>query len=45
MEDAYRGNFEGQTQLKIELLSKLLNWMNRERIVHDGVKKCSTSML
>jgi len=42
MEDAYKGNFEAQTQLKIALLSKLLNRIGRNRIVHDVVEKCAT---
>ncbi len=44
MEDAYRGEFEAQTQLKIELLSKLLKRINtRKPIVHNVVEKCETS--
>jgi len=42
MKDAYNGDFEAQTQLKIELLSKVLNQISRNRIVHDVVKKCRT---
>jgi lipoate-protein ligase A len=44
IEDAYNGNFEGQTQLKVELLSKLLNWVGRKRIPHNVVEKCATHM-
>lgn len=40
MEDAYKGNFEAQTQLKIELLSKLLNGMSKKRIVHNVAEIC-----
>jgi len=42
MEDAYKGNFEAQTQLKIELLSKLLNGMSKKRIVHNVAEICGT---
>jgi len=45
MEDAYHGRFEAQTQLKVELLSKLLNVTNVKRIVNSVVDKCETSML
>jgi len=45
MDDAYKGNFEAQTQLKVELLSKLLDQIGRKRIVHNVVQKCRTSML
>lgn len=43
-EEAYRGNFEAQTQLKIELLTKLLNWIGREKTSRNGTEKCRTSM-
>ncbi len=42
MEDAYKGNFEAQTHLKIELLSKLLNRMSKKRIVHNVAEICGT---
>lgn len=45
MEDAYEGRFEAQTQLKVELLSKLLNSIDMRRIAHNVVDKCETSML
>ena len=43
-QDAYDGNFEAQTQLKTELLSKLLNRLGTKRIVHEVVERCGTSM-
>jgi hypothetical protein len=42
-EDAYRGNFEAQTQLKLELLTKLLNWVDKERTSRNGTEKCRAS--
>jgi len=44
MEDAYKGNFEAQTNLKIELLSRLLHRINTKKTVHNVVEKCRTSM-
>ncbi len=43
MEDAYNGAFEAQTQLKVELVSKLLSWIERKRAL-QVVRKCRTSM-
>jgi len=43
MEDAYQGNFEAQTQLKVELLSKLLNRIGRKRVL-QVVEECKSSM-
>jgi len=43
MEDAYKGNFEAQTHLKVELLSKLLNRIGMKSAL-QVVRKCRTSM-
>lgn len=44
MEDAYRGDFEAQTQLKLELLSKLLNQIRTRRMaIRKVVGECKTS--
>ncbi len=44
MEDAYKGNFEARTQLKTELLYKLLSRVKRKEIVHNVVARCEAMM-
>ncbi len=45
MEDAYRGKFEAQTQLKVELVSDLLSQVKqRKMIAPNVVKRCRASM-
>jgi len=41
MEEAYRGDFEAQTQLKVDILSKVLHRISRKRTVHAVVEKCA----
>jgi len=41
MEEAYKGDFEAQTQLKVGILSKVLPRISRKRTLHDVVEKCA----
>ena len=40
MEEAYKGDFEAQTQLKIDILSKLLHRISRKETAHAVVESC-----
>lgn len=43
-EDAYRGNFEAQTQVKTKIVLKLLNWISKQRTSREVTPECRASM-